>query len=369
MAALGEIPFGRYYGSADATPLFVMLASAYFERTADAALIDRLWPHILAALDWMEQYGDADGDGFIEYARVSESGLIQQGWKDSWDSIFHENGVLADPPIALSEIQGYAYAAWSGAARLALERGDHANAERWTSRAETLREQFEAAFWCQDLGTYALALDARKRPCRVRTSNAGHCLFSGIADPHRARIVAETLLSDGSFSGWGVRTVSADAVRYNPMSYHNGSVWPHDNAIIAAGFSRYGLTHHARRILVAALDLSQMVDLHRLPELICGFHRRPDTFPTLYPVACAPQAWAAGAAFLLLQSCLGLRIDAAAKRVSFLRPVLPDGIDSLQIADLRVAGGRVDLLLTRHAHDVGLTVLNRDGDIELVVVK
>jgi glycogen debranching enzyme len=369
MAALGEIPFGRYYGSADATPLFVMLASAYFERTADAALIDRLWPHILAALDWMEQYGDADGDGFIEYARVSESGLIQQGWKDSWDSIFHENGVLADPPIALSEIQGYAYAAWSGAARLALERDDHANAERWTSRAETLREQFEAAFWCQDLGTYALALDARKRPCRVRTSNAGHCLFSGIVDPHRARIVAETLLSDASFSGWGVRTVSADAVRYNPMSYHNGSVWPHDNAIIAAGFSRYGLTHHARRILVAALDLSQMVDLHRLPELICGFHRRPDTFPTLYPVACAPQAWAAGAAFLLLQSCLGLRIEAAAKRVSFLRPVLPEGIDSLQIADLRVAGGRVDLLLTRHAHDVGLTVLNRDGDIELVVVK
>ena len=369
MAALGEIPFGRYYGSADATPLFVMLASAYFERTGDAALVDRLWPHILAALNWMEHDGDADGDGFIEYARLSDSGLIQQGWKDSWDSIFHENGVLADPPIALSEIQGYAYAAWSGAARLAVERDDHASAERWTSRAEALRERFEAAFWCQDLGTYALALDARKRPCRVRTSNAGHCLFSGIVDPHRARIVAETLLSDASFSGWGVRTVSADAVRYNPMSYHNGSVWPHDNAIIAAGFSRYGLTHHARRILMATFDLSQMVDLHRLPELICGFHRRPDTFPTLYPVACAPQAWAAGAPFLLLQSCLGLHIEAAAKRVSFMHPVLPDGIDSLQIADLRVAGGRVDLLLTRHAHDVGLTVLSRDGDIELVVVK
>ena len=369
MAALGEIPFGRYYGSADATPLFVMLASAYFERTGDAALIDRLWPHILAALDWMHDYGDVDGDGFIEYARVSDSGLIQQGWKDSWDSIFHENGVLADPPIALCEIQGYAYAAWSGAARLAAERDDHDSAERWTARAEALRERFEAAFWCKDLGTYALALDARKRPCRVRTSNAGHCLFSGIVDPQRARIVAETLLSDPSFSGWGVRTVSADAVRYNPMSYHNGSVWPHDNAIIAAGFSRYGLTNHSRRILMATLDLSQMVELHRLPELICGFHRRADTFPTLYPVACAPQAWAAGAAFLLLQSCLGLRIDAASRRVSFLHPVLPDGIDSLQIADLRVAGSRVDLLLTRQTHDVALTVLNREGDLELVVVK
>jgi glycogen debranching enzyme len=369
MAALGEIPFGRYYGSADATPLFVMLASAYFERTGDAALIDRLWPHILAALDWMQNYGDVDGDGFVEYTRLSETGLIQQGWKDSWDSIFHENGVLADPPIALSEVQGYAYAAWTGAARLAVQRDDHANAERWTLRAETLRQRFETEFWCNDLGTYALALDARKRPCRVRTSNAGHCLFSGIVHPNRARIVAETLLSDPSFSGWGIRTVSADAVRYNPMSYHNGSVWPHDNAIIAAGFSRYGLTNEAQRILTATLDLSQMVELHRLPELICGFHRRPDTFPTLYPVACAPQAWAAGAVFLLLQACLGLQIEAASKRVSFLHPVLPSGVDSLQIADLRVAGCRVDLLLTRHTHDVGLTVLSRDGDLELVVIK
>ncbi len=369
MAVLGEIPFGRYYGSADATPLFVMLAGAYFERTGDAALIEALWPHVLAALNWMEAYGDRDGDGFIEYARHSASGLIHQGWKDSWDSVFHEDGALAEAPIALCEIQGYAYAAWSSAARLAAARGEGADAERWWARAEALRDRFEAAFWCDDLGTYALALDARKRPCRVRTSNAGHCLFSGIVRPDRAPIVAATLLSDGSFSGWGIRTVSALAARYNPMSYHNGSVWPHDNAIIAAGFARYGLKAHAARLLRAMLDLSEMVELQRLPELICGFHRRPETFPTLYPVACAPQAWAAGAVFLLIESCLGVRIDAPSRRVSFAHTVLPEEIDSLQVVDLRIGGARLDLLLTRHSHDVGLTVLRRDGDVEVVVVK
>ena len=368
MAALGEVPFGRYYGSADATPLFVMLAHAYFERTGDAATIDTLWPHILAALQWMDSYGDLDGDGFIEYARTSKTGLIQQGWKDSWDSVFHADGRLAEAPIALCEIQGYAYAAWSGAAKLAAFRGDP-EAARWHERAASLKKQFEEAFWCDDLATYALALDAGKRQCRVRTSNPGHCLFTGIADPQRARMVADGLMSDASFSGWGIRTVSAGMARYNPMSYHNGSVWPHDNAIIAAGFARYGLTSHAVRVLSAMFDLSQAVDLQRLPELICGFHRRAEALPTLYPVACAPQAWAAGAVSLLLQSCLGVHVDALSRRVSFTHALLPEDLDSLRIAKLRVAGASLDLLLTRHAHDAGLTVLHRDGDIEVVVVK
>jgi glycogen debranching enzyme len=369
MAALGEIPFGRYYGSVDATPLFVILAHAYFERTADRTLIERIWPNIIAALNWMENYGDADGDGFIEYARRSGTGLIQQGWKDSSDSVFHEDGTLAETPIALCEVQAYAYGAWHGAAQLAADRGEQNLAEQWTQRAVALRHHFEEAFWCTDLGTYALALDGRKAPCRVRTSNAGQCLLTGVASRERARTVAATLMSDGSFSGWGIRTVSAAAPRYNPMSYHNGSVWPHDNALIAAGLGHYGLMSDAARILSAMFDLSQTVDLVRLPELICGFHRRPSGFPTLYPVACAPQTWSAGAVFLLLQACLGLHLDAAAHRVSFNYAVLPEAIDWIRILNLCVGGASVDLLLTRQANDVGITVLRRNGDVEVVAVK
>jgi glycogen debranching enzyme len=369
MAALGEIPFGRYYGTADATPLFVMLAHAYFERTGDLPFIERLWPHILAALDWMDRYGDSDRDGFIEYARRSESGLIQQGWKDSWDSVFHADGSLAEPPIALCEIQGYAYAAWTGAAELAAARDDHDQAERWRHRATTLQSQFELAFWCESLGSYALALDARKRPCGVRTSNPGHCLFTGIVHRTRARQVADTLMSEASFGGWGVRTVAAGMARYNPMSYHNGSVWPHDNAIVAAGLARYGFMAEASRILAAIFDLSQTVDLHRLPELICGFHRRSGDSPTLYPVACAPQAWSAGAVYLLLQACLGVRVDAKARRVSFAHAVLPEEVDWVRIINLSIGSASVDLLFTRHATNVGVTVLRRDGELEILTVK
>ena len=369
MAALGEIPFGRYYGTADATPLFVMLAHAYFDRTGDLRFVDRLWPCILAALDWMTRHGDLDQDGFIEYARRSESGLVHQGWKDSADSVFHADGSLAQPPIALCEIQGYAYAAWSGAAKLAAARGDPALAENWRQRAVSLQSRFEEAFWCDDLGTYALALDADKRPCRVRTSNPGHCLFTEIASRPRARRTAETLMSDHSFGGWGVRTVASGTARYNPMSYHNGSMWPHDNAIVAAGLARYGLNAAASRIFGAMFDLSQAVDLRRLPELICGFHRRAGESPTLYPVACAPQSWAAGAVYLLVQACLGLHVDATTPRVSFVHAVLPKDIDWLQILNLSVGNANVDLLLTRHTYDVGVTVMRRDGDVEILAAK
>src|SRR5262249_38276548 len=247
-------------------------------------------------------------------------------------------------------------------------RGDR-NADAWNERADRLQTQFEQAFWLDDLGTYALALDARKRPCRVRTSNPGHCLFTGIASDDRARIVARTLMGDMSFAGWGLRTVASDAARYNPMSYHNGSIWPHDNALAAAGMARYGLTCEATRILSAMFDLSQEVDLNRLPELICGFHRRDGESPTLYPVACAPQAWAAGAVYLLLAACLGLHVDAAARRVSFRHAVLPETIDWLRIVNLSIADASVDLLLTRSPHDVGVTVIRRDGEIEIVTVR
>ncbi len=302
IANLGEIPFGRYYGSADATPLFVMLASAYWRRTADTATIERLWPNVVRALAWIDEWGDADGDGFVEYSAKTPSGLRQQGWKDSNDSVSHADGSLAQGPIALCEIQAYTYAAKLGASMLAEVLGYAAEARRLREEAETLRDRFEAAYWCEDLSTYALALDGDKRPCRVVSSNAGHCLFAGIADPARAERVAATLLNEASFSGWGIRTLAAAERRYNPMSYHNGSVWPHDNALIAAGLAAYQRRHEAVRVLTGLFEASRCFTLHRLPELFCGFPRRAGEGPTLYPVACEPQTWAAGAVFLVLAS-------------------------------------------------------------------
>jgi glycogen debranching enzyme len=370
MPALGEVPFGQYYGSIDSTPLFIMLAHAYYRRSADRAFLEMLWPHVLAALEWMARDGDIDDDSFLEYARRADTGLVQQGWKDSNDSVFHADGTFAEPPIALCEVQGYAYAAWRGAAELAEARGDRAAASDWHAKADRVRSSFEESFWCEDLGTYALALDRYKRPCEVRSSNAAHCLFSGIVTlPERARRMASTLMDNGSFAGWGIRTIAAGQTRYNPMSYHNGSIWPHDNAICAAGLARYGFTSAAMRILEAMLDLSQAVDLHRLPELLCGFHRRADERPTLYPVSCAPQAWAAGAVYLLIQAALGLDIDARQNRVTLLRAVLPESIERMYLTNLIVADSRVDLLLERHASDVAVSVLNREGTVEVVVVK
>jgi glycogen debranching enzyme len=369
MAALGEVPFGRYYGSIDSTPLFIALAAAYYRRTADAAFVDRLWPNLLAALTWMERDGDADRDGFLEYARHSANGLVQQGWKDSNDSVFHADGRLAQAPIALCEVQGYAYAAWRGAAELAEMRNDTA-AENWHARADRLRQRFEEAFWCEDIDTYALALDGDKRACRVRTSNPAHCLFTGIvASQEHARRMAATLMDDTSFAGWGLRTVAAGEARYNPMSYHNGSIWPHDNAIAAAGLARYGFTAAATRLLDAMLDLSQAMDLHRLPELLCGFHRRSEERPTLYPVACAPQAWAAGAVYMLLQASLGMEIDAVRHRITFCRAALPLSIDRLVLTNLTVGDARVDLALERHAQDVGVNVVRREGQLEIFAIK
>ncbi len=369
MAALKEIPFGRYYGSIDATPLFVWLAAEYHERTDDLEFIRSIWPNLERALDWIDVYGDRDRDGFVEYERMTPQGLAQQGWKDSHDSVFHADGTPAEPPIALCEVQGYVYAAKRGAARLASLLGHGGYGQQLLRQAVELRKEFEGAFWCEDVGTYALALDGRKRPCRVRTSNAGHCLLTGIASPERAERVAETLLDPNGYSGWGVRTLAAGEANYNPMSYHNGSVWPHDNALIAAGLAHYGLTEGALKITRGLFDASQTFDLERLPELFCGFPRRPGEGPVQYPVACAPQAWAAGAVYLLLQSCLGLNISAAEGRVSFTRPLLPRLLREVRIENLRVGDAAVDLLLQRHKGDVGIHVLRRDGDVEVVTIK
>lgn len=367
MAALGEVPFGKYYGSVDATPLFVMLAGAYYERTADLDFLKTLWPHVQRALVWMSDYGDKDHDGFIEYSRDSVNGLVQQGWKDSNDSVFHADGSLANPPIALCEVQGYAYAARLYAARMAAALGKLDLAHSLESEANKLQSRFEEAFWCPDIGTYALALDGDKKPCRVRTSNPGHCLFTGIADASRAESVAKILLGDDFFNGWGVRTVGSCEPRYNPVSYHNGSVWPHDNAIIAAGMGRYGFRDHAARILEGFLDVSSFVDLHRLPELFCGLERRSGEGPTAYPVACSPQAWAAGAVYMLLEACLGLQVNSINKQVVVQKPYLPEPLRDLSITGITAASGEVDLLFTRENGRVRVQVLSNTSHFDVVL--
>jgi len=367
MANLGEVPFGRYYGSIDSTPLFLMLAGCYFEYTGDVKFLDHLRPHIDLALEWIDRYGDVDGDGFIEYAPHGEKGLIQQGWKDSNDSVFHADGTIADAPIALCEVQGYVYAAKMAAATIYAAWGDSERQRSLESEAAELQLRFEEAFWCDDISTYALALDGHKRPCRVRTSNPGHCLFSGIVNSERASLVAHTLVSRDFFSGWGIRTVGRHEARYNPLSYHNGSVWPHDNALIAAGMARYGQREFAGRILMSLLDLSSAVELHRLPELFCGVDRREGQGPTLYPVACSPQSWAAGSVFMLLQACLGIGIDAKHQRVTFDRPYLPQGIPQLSIRDLRVEDCRLTLFMERDSGPVRIQVVEKHGDVEVLV--
>jgi glycogen debranching enzyme len=367
MAALGEVPFGRYYGSVDATPLYVMLAAAYFERTGDGEFLDRLWPSIERALCWIEGAGDRDGDGFVEYFRQSATGLIHQGWKDSHDAISHEDGCLAEGPIAVCEAQGYVYAALRGAAELAAVRGDGARAAALNDRASSLREKFDRAFWCEDLASYALALDGAKEPCRVRASNAGHALWTGIAFERRAPLLCRTLLDPASFSGWGIRTLASTEKRYNPMSYHNGSLWPHDNALIAAGLARYGCKAACARLLEAFFDLSRVLDLRRLPELLCGFERRAGDAPTRYPLSCAPQSWAAGAVFLMLQGCLGISIRGAQRRVQFDRPFLPAFLDWVRLEDLRVGDETVDVFAKRRGDQTDVEILRGAGGVRLSV--
>ncbi len=365
MAALGEVPFGRYYGSVDSTPLFVMLAGAYYQCTSDRALIEEIWPNIEAALSWIDNYGDPDRDGFVEYQRHNPRGLIHQGWKDSEDSVFHADGSAATGLIALCEVQGYVYAAKREAAVLARMLNHTALAERLSRSADELKRRFNQAFWNEELSTYVIALDGDKRPCAVRASNAGHALYTGIAEPQYANRVAATLLDSLSFSGWGVRTVAVSEPRYNPMSYHNGSVWPHDNALIAMGLAHYGFQDKAVQILGGMYDATLHMEQHRLPELFCGLRRRPDEGPMGYPSACAPQAWASASVFYFLQACLGLSFSSTAPQISFTRPLLPDYLEHVEIRNLRVAGGSLDIALHRHQSEVGIDVLRKDENIKV----
>lgn len=370
MANLGEVPFDFYYGTIDSTPLFITLAGAYYERTGDLSFIKTIWPNIELALEWINHWGDIDKDGFVEYGRHVKNGLVQQGWKDSNDSIFHADGSDASGPIAVCEVQGYVYSAKCQAANLARLMGNFVLAQTLLTEAAALKNQFNESFWCEDISTFALALDGNKRPCKVRSSNAGHTLFSGIANSEYSRRVAETLLSENSFSGWGIRTIADGEARYNPMSYHNGTVWPHDNALIAMGLASNGFKKEALQIMEGLFNASLFLDLGRMPELFCGFIKRSGQGPTLYPVACAPQAWACTTVFALLQAVLGLSFTGGYKpRINFTRPVLPQYIKWLEIRNLTIGNASVDLLLHRRYDDVGINVLRRTGEVDIAIVK
>jgi glycogen debranching enzyme len=367
MANLREVPFARYYGSVDSTPLFVLLLGEYYKRTGDLQTVSELWPNVEAALRWIDEYGDRDGDGFVEYARMGDDGLVNQGWKDSMDSIFHFNGKDAEPPIALCEVQAYVYGAKHLAGEMAEVLGHTLQARQLRDQAEALRLRFEAEFWCEEIGTYAIALDGAKQPCRIVSSNAGQVLLTGIASPERAAQVAVTLSDPSSFSGWGIRTLAVSQPRYNPMSYHNGSVWPHDNALIALGLARYGLKDAVAKVFNGLFQAATRMDLRRLPELFCGFPRRLRNSPTLYPVACAPQAWASATTMALLQASLGLELDEAGGQIVFNQPLLPAFLDDLDLRRLRLGNGSADVRLHRDGKDVAVTVTRREGDVRVIV--
>ncbi|MEI9400625.1 amylo-alpha-1,6-glucosidase [Mesorhizobium argentiipisi] len=365
MAALRELPFGRYYGGVDTTPLYIHLASAYADRTGDMAFIDKLWPSLKAAAEWMEEARRATG--FVTYQRAAESGLANQGWKDSFDSVFHADGRIPKGPIALVEVQGYVFAAFRGMAALARRRGEFADAEHWEGRAEEMRVAVERDFWLDDMNFYALAIDGDGQPCKIRTSNAGHLLFVGLPQPERARLIADQLLSASFHSGWGLRTLADDAVFFNPMSYHNGSIWPHDTALCGVGLARYGERDSVVRLMSGTFESAVHFNM-RLPELFCGFARAPGEAPIAYPVACLPQAWSAGSTFMLMQACLGLEIDGWEGELHVTRPRLPIGIDTLTIRHLTVGEKAIDLTFQRVGDRVAAFLPDRhEGQVPLIV--
>jgi glycogen debranching enzyme len=366
MAHLGEVPHTPYFGTIDATPLWLMLVARHAAWTGDLRLFHELRPHIDAALDWMQRYGDRDGDGYLEYECKIEKGLANQGWKDSGDGIVNADGSLAVPPIALAEVQGYAYEAKTGLAGLFLRAGDTARAAALESEAQQLRAQFNRDFWVNE-GYYALALQNEKRQAAVLSSNAGQVLWTGIAETELARQTAAHLLAPDMFNGWGIRTLSTSAARYNPLGYHLGTVWPHDNSLIAAGFKRYGLDDAALSVLAGMLEAAVHFDAHRLPELFGGFS--PDDYgvPVSYPVACQPQAWAAGAVPYLVSSILGLEPDAFSKRLRIVRPCLPENVHHAEIRRLQVGTMHVDLLFEQSRDGVQVRVQSVEGDLEVEV--
>ncbi|MDP9396799.1 MAG: amylo-alpha-1,6-glucosidase [Actinomycetota bacterium] len=349
-----------YYGSADATPLFVVLLGELRRWGLAPDSVEALLPHADRALEWIERYGDRDGDGFVEYERRSERGLANQGWKDSPDGVGYADGRIAQAPVALCEVQGYVYSAYVARAHFASKAGDRETADAWAHKASRLRRAFNDAFWLPERGYYAMGLDADKKPIDALASNMGHCLWSGIVDEDKAPQVAARLLSPEMFSGWGIRTLATTMGAYNPMSYHNGSIWPHDNALIAAGLMRYGFVEEAQQVALAILEAAAALG-GRLPELFCGFDRSEFPAPIPYPTSCSPQAWAAAAPVQLLRTLL--RVDPFLSHSQvWVAPALPTRLGRLRLEDVPVGTAR----MTLDAYGEGVAVTGLPSGVDLV---
>lgn len=368
MARSGEVPFSPYYGSVDATPLWLILLSETFNWTADEQLVKDMLPHAYRALDWIDHYGDLDGDGFVEYARRSPKGLTNQGWKDSWDAIIHRDGEMARPPIALCEVQGYVYEAKYKMASLMRSFGDIRTADRLKRDAADMAKRFEKAFWMPSRNFYAMALDGQKRQCQVISSNPGHLLFTRMLPLERARAIMQQFMKPGMFTGWGWRTMCQDERVFNPLSYHRGSVWPHDNSMVAHGMALYEFREPANKIFTTLFQAALNFRDYRLPELFCGIERREFDQPVQYPVSCSPQAWASGAIFLILMSVLGIRPSAHRKELNIVNPTLPEFLDNLSVRNLRIGASRVGLDFTRRGDRTFCNVVEIEGDKLLVNV-
>jgi len=362
MASLGEIPMNPYYGAIDATPLFLMLAAEYVAWTGDLDLIRELEPNLVAALEWIDDYGDSDKCGYVEYCKRSPKGLLNQGWKDSRNSIVNSDGTLVKPPIALVEIQGYVYAAKRGMSCLFTLLGKKDLARRLQREASALKTKFNKDFWLEEEEFYALALGANKEPSRSITSNPGQCLWTGIIDEDKAAKVAERLFSNDLFSGWGIRTLSSQAARYNPLGYHLGSIWPHDNSLIGMGLKKYGFEDELNELATALYDCCRSFDYYRLPELFCGVPRTAHNLSVRYPVACHPQAWATGSLLLLLQAILGFVPNAPKRELKIIRPKLPYWLEQVEVRNLQVGGSTIDLLFERRSKGrTRVSVLSNGG--------
>ena len=367
LANLREIPYIPYYGSVDVTPLFLITLEKYIRWTNDIYLLSQLWSNAVAAAQWLTTFGDKDGDSFIEYHKASDKGLVNQGWKDAWDSISHYDGRLAAGPIALCEVQGYAFAAYRAMSYLAGRLGKRQDADYWGQKAVALQEHFLRRFWWEEEQTFYLALDGAKEPCAVVSSNAGHCLWTGIVPDAYAQKVIARLMRDDMYSGWGIRTLSTTAARYNPMSYHNGSVWPHDTAVVGAGFAHQYSKVETGMLLQSLYNAGQHYESFRLPELYCGFGQRIGSGPTRYPRACAPQAWAAGAPFLLLDGLLGLQPQAEQQRLTLVQPTLPNWLHTMEIRGMKVRGENVHLHLVRDG-DTTNVIVGDDNRVDICVL-
>lgn len=364
----GEMPFGPYYGSIDATPLFLILLSETWNWTADENLVTELLPHAYRALEWLSSYGDLDGDGLIEYERRSPRGLANQGWKDSWDANIHRDGTIAKPPIALVEVQGYVYDAKYRMASLLRSFGDTVNADRLKREASELLKRIEKMYWMPSRSFYAMALDGQKQQIQVISSNPGHLLWNRAIGKDRMRAVANRLVADDMFSGWGIRTMSADERVFNPLSYHRGSVWPHDNSLCVHGMALNEFRESATKVFTNLFQTALRFRDFRLPELFCGVQRRDFDDPVHYPVSCSPQAWASGSMFLMLTSILGIRPSAPRKELNVVNPELPEWLDHLHIRNLRIGGCRVGLDFTRRGKRTFCNVVDVEGDKLLVNV-